>query len=137
MLVTKNPDQTLWESILPECCRDLPPELARVDALLDDPAFFEPYRARFDPEHGRRSTPIETYLRMMFLKFRYRLSYEVLCREVADSISWRRFCHIPLGAPVPHPSTLMKITTRCGQATVEKLNQTMLEKAVGNKVLKT
>lgn len=34
---------------------------------------------------------METYLRMMWLKFRYRLSYEVLAREVADSISWSRF----------------------------------------------
>jgi len=39
---------------------------------------------------------METYLRMMFLKFRYRLSYDSLCREVADSITWRRFCRIPL-----------------------------------------
>ena len=137
MLVTKNPNQSLWESILPECCRDLPAELVRVDALLDDAAFFEPYRAFFDPDHGRRSTPIETYLRMMFLKFRYKLSYEVLCREVADSISWRRFCRIPLGAPVPHPTTLMKITTRCGEATIDKLNETLLQKAVKEKVLKT
>ena len=50
----------------------------------------------------------------MFLKFRYRLGYESLCREVADSISWQRFCRIPLGTRVPHPTTLMKITTRCG-----------------------
>jgi IS5 family transposase len=137
VLVTKNPDQSLWESILPECCLEMPPELARVDALLDDAAFFEPYRSHFDPEHGRRSTPIETYLRMMFLKSRYKLSYEVLCREVADSISWRRFCHIPLGAPVPHPTTLMKITTRCGEATIGKLNQALLEKAAKDKVLRT
>jgi IS5 family transposase len=34
---------------------------------------------------------METYLRLMFLKFRYRLGYETLCREVADSITWRRF----------------------------------------------
>ncbi len=134
--MTKNPDQSLWESILPECCLEMPPELARVDGLFDDVAFFEPYRAHFDPDHGRRSTPIETYLRMMFLKSRYKLSYEVLSREVADSISWRRFCHIPLGAPVPHPTTLMKITTRCGGATVEKLNQALLEKAAAAKVLK-
>jgi IS5 family transposase len=39
---------------------------------------------------------METYLRLMFLKFRYRLGYESLCREVADSITWRRFCRIPL-----------------------------------------
>jgi IS5 family transposase len=56
-----------------------------VDALLDDPAFVESYRAHFDPQHGRPSTSIETYLRMMFLKFRHKLSYEVLCREVAES----------------------------------------------------
>ena len=31
-------------------------------------------------------------LRLMFLKFRYRLGYELLCRDVADSITWRRFC---------------------------------------------
>jgi IS5 family transposase len=54
----------------------------------------------------------------MFLKFRYRLGYESLCREVADSISWQRFCPIPLGSRVPHPTTLMKITTRCGCAAV-------------------
>ena len=30
------------------------------------------------PPHGRPSTPMETYLRLMFLKFRYRLGYESL-----------------------------------------------------------
>jgi transposase, IS5 family len=29
---------------------------------------------------------------------------------VADSISWQRFCRIPLGMRVPHPTTLMKIS---------------------------
>jgi transposase, IS5 family len=57
---------------------------------------------------------METYLRLMFLKYRYRLGYEPLCAEVADSLTWRRFCRIPLGVRVPHPTTLMKITTRCG-----------------------
>jgi len=32
----------------------------------------------------------------MFLKYRYRLGFEPLCREVTDSISWQRFCRIPL-----------------------------------------
>jgi hypothetical protein len=39
----------------------------------------------------------------MFLKFRYRLGYESLCREVGDSITWRRFCRIPLDGRMPHP----------------------------------
>jgi hypothetical protein len=35
----------------------LPEELARVDALLDDPAFFAPFAPFFDPPLGRPSTP--------------------------------------------------------------------------------
>jgi IS5 family transposase len=53
-------------------------------------------RPHFHPVIGRPSTPVECYLRLMFLKFRYRLGFESLCAEVADSISWRRFCRIPL-----------------------------------------
>jgi IS5 family transposase len=73
----------------------------------------------------------------MFLKFRYKLGFEPLCREVADSISWQRFCRIPLGVAVPHPTTLMKITTRCGTGAIEELNDALLAKALEARVLKT
>ena len=86
----------LWESRLPPELLRLPEELARVDALLDDPAFFAPFAPHFHPVMGRPSTPAEWYLRLMFLKFRYRLGYESLCAEVSDPVSWRRFCRIPL-----------------------------------------
>src|SRR3954462_1134443 len=56
---------SLWESLLPEEVRRLPEELARVDALLDDPAFFAPFVPFFDPRRGRPSTPMEVYLRLM------------------------------------------------------------------------
>jgi IS5 family transposase len=75
----------------------MPAELEAVDCLLDDPAFFEPFGNHFHAALGRPSLPIETYLRLMFLKYRYRLGFEPLCREVADSISWQRFCRIPFG----------------------------------------
>jgi transposase, IS5 family len=39
---------------------------------------------------------VDTLLRLLYLEHRYRLGYESLCREVADSISWRRFCRIGL-----------------------------------------
>jgi IS5 family transposase len=42
------------------------------------------------------------------LKHRYQLGYETLCREVGDSISWRRFCRIGLDQPVPHHTTLAR-----------------------------
>jgi transposase, IS5 family len=73
----------------------------------------------------------------MFLKFRYRLGYESLCREVSDSISWQRFCRVPFGTRVPHPSTLMKITTRCGEDAVTRLNEALLVKAAAAKLLRT
>ena len=85
--------------------------------------FFAPFAPFFDPRLGRPSTPMEVYLRLMFLKFRYRLGYETLCREVADSITWRRFCRIPIDGRVPHPTTLMKLTTRCGTAAVDGLQR--------------
>lgn len=128
---------SLWEATLPAELLMLPDELGRVDRLLDDPAFFAPFAPLFDPRIGRPSTPMESYLRLMFLKFRYRLGYESLCREVADSITWRRFCRIPLDGRVPHPTTLMKLTTRCGSAAVDGLNEALLAKAAEAKLLRT
>jgi transposase, IS5 family len=55
--------------------------------------------------------------------------YESLCAEVADSISWRRFCRIPIDGKVPHPTTLMKLTTRCGEEKVAGLNEALWAKA--------
>jgi transposase, IS5 family len=127
----------LWESLLPEEVLRLPEELARVDVLLDDPAFFAPFAPYFDPRVGRPSTPVECYLRLMFLKSRYRLGYESLCAEVADSISWRRFCRIPIDGRVPHPTTLMKLTSRCGEEAVAGLNEALWARAAQAKLLRT
>jgi transposase, IS5 family len=126
-----------WESALPPEVLRLPAELARVDALLDDPVFFAPFAPHFHPVLGRPSTPAEWYLRLMFLKFRYRLGFESLCAEVSDSISWRRFCRIPLDGRVPHPTTLMKLTARCGEGAVAGLNEALWAKAAGQKLLRT
>ena len=137
MFRTVNDQPTLWDSILPAELLVLPVELGQVDELLDDPVFFAPFAAYFDARIGRPSIPMETYLRLMFLKFRYRLGYESLYREVSDSISWQRFCRIPFGTRVPHPTTLMKITTRCGDDAVTGLNEALLAKAVAAKLLRT
>jgi transposase, IS5 family len=136
MLRTRNDQPTLWESVLPDELLRLPAELARVDALLDDQRFFAPFRPYFDATFGRPSIPIEIYLRLMFLKRRYDLGYESLCVEVADSIAWRRFTRIGIDGRVPHPTTLMKITTRCGSEVIEQLNEALLAKAAEAKLLR-
>lgn len=130
MLRTKvDPQPTLWEALLPEEFRLLPPGLSAIDRLLDDPLFFKPFVSYFDPRFGRPSIPIETYLRLMHLRFRYRLGFETLCSEVTDSLGWRRFCRIGPYDKVPNPSTLMKITKRCGDDVVAQLNEALLAKA--------
>src|SRR3954467_8818746 len=57
---------SLWEGVLSAKVLELPGELARVDGLVDEPAFFVPFVPFFDPRMGRPSTPMETYLRLMF-----------------------------------------------------------------------
>jgi len=131
-----DPQPTLWEAILPPEFLALPPGLEQIDRLLDDPVFFEPFVPFFDPVLGRPSIPMETYLRMIFLRFRYRLGFETLCAEVADSLAWRRFCRIAITDAVPHPSTLMKITTRCGEGAVDQLNEALLAKAMAAHVVR-
>jgi IS5 family transposase len=71
---------SVWESRLPA-------ELLRVDALLDDPSALRPVRAVLPSADRPASTPAGCYLRLMFLKFRYRLGYESLCAEVSDPVS--------------------------------------------------
>jgi transposase, IS5 family len=131
-----DPQTTIWELLLPEEAKRLPVELAQVDAYLDDERFITPWRALFSARLGRPSVPIDTLLRLLYLKHRYGLGYESLCREVADSISWRRFCRIPLDRPVPHPTTLVKLVRRAGPEVVEQLNAALLGKLAAGKLLR-
>ncbi|MDQ0955642.1 IS5 family transposase [Streptomyces phaeochromogenes] len=128
--------QDTWWEALPEQARQLPVELAQIDAYLDDERFIAPWRELFADRLGRPSVPVETLLRMLLLKHRYQLGYETLCREVADSLSWRRFCRIPLTSPVPHPTTLIKLMRRGGAQTVEQLNTALLGKLVEDKLVR-
>jgi IS5 family transposase len=70
------------------------------------------------------------------LKHRYQLGYQGLCREVSDSISWRRFARIPLDQPVPHPTTLSKLVRRAGPGTIAALNTALVGKLAADKLLR-
>jgi transposase, IS5 family len=131
-----DPQTTIWELLLPEEAKRLPAELARVDAYLDDERFIAPWRGLFSARLGRPSVPVDTLLRLLYLKHRYGLGYETLCREVNDSISWRWFCRIPLDRPVPHPTTLVKLVRRAGPEVIEQLNQALVAKLAQGKLLR-
>jgi hypothetical protein len=76
----------LLELLLPAGMRVLSGELAAIDRLLDDRRFLGPFRSFFDPVEGRPSIPIETYLRLMFLKYRYDVGYEPGSLEASRSM---------------------------------------------------
>jgi transposase, IS5 family len=136
VLRESDPQTTIWELVLPEEAKRLPAELQAVDAYLDDERFIAPWRALFDRRLGRPSVPIDTLLRLLYLKHRYQLGYERLGKEVSDSIGWRRFCRIGLDRPVPHPTTLVKLVRRAGPEVVEELNAALVAKLAQGKLLR-
>ncbi|ACA59226.1 ISNCY-like element ISCde2 family transposase [Candidatus Desulforudis audaxviator] len=126
--------------ILPPEVLELPEDLAKLDAWLDDERFFEPFQDKYHRCLGRPSVPAETYLRMTALKHQYRLSDRQVCALVKDRISWRRFCRIPWNKPVPHPSSLTKIRQRLdadGSDHMAALNAHLVRKAQEEKLLKS
>jgi transposase, IS5 family len=56
----------LVEALLPEQARRLP----AVDAYLDDECLLAPWGALFDRRLGRPSVPVDTLLRLLYLKHR-------------------------------------------------------------------
>lgn len=126
MLQLKPETPDLWDSILPEELRKLPEELARVDLLLQDERLMEPFLRWFNETQGRPGLPISTYLRLMYLKFRYKLGYETLVAEVSDSIAWRRFCGIGYQKTVPDASTLIKLTQKFGDETLVEIHRLII-----------
>jgi IS5 family transposase len=127
---------TLWESVLPPELFQLNEELTQVDHLLNDERFLVPFKAKFGTVIGRPTTAVATYLRMMYLKYRYQLGYEVLVKEVKDSFAWRRFCHLSLDEKVPESTTLIKLTHKYGEETVKALNEALVLKLKESKVVR-
>ena len=82
---------------------------------------------------GRPTIALETYVRLMVLKQRYRWGYRTLVAEVSDSIHLRRFCRISLGERVPDESTVRKLTRRIGAETVSEMTRALIVKATREK----
>jgi len=127
---------SLWETVLPPQLFQMNEELTKVDKLLDDERFFAPFRERFGTTMGRPTTAVATYLRMIYLKHRYQMGYEVLVKEISDSLAWRRFCHLALDDRVPDSTTLIKLTHKYGADTIDALNDALVLKLKEGKVVR-
>jgi transposase, IS5 family len=130
------PQARLWDALLPEEAKRLPAELAKIDPYLDDDRFLAPWRPLFGRRLGRPSVPVDTLLGLLYLKHRYGLGDERRCREVADSLSWRRCCRIGLDRPVPHPTTLVKLVGRAGPEVIGQLNTALVARLAADRVLR-
>lgn len=126
----------LWDIALPPGLRKMSEELSRVGALLKDPRIMEPFLKNFNQTRGRATVPVSTYLRLMYLKFRHKLGYETLVEEVSDSISWRAFCGISYQQSVPDSTTLIKLTHKYGEQTLQDLHTLILENLKGRKIVR-
>ena len=131
--------ECLWDEALPIEVRELPADLAALDRLLSDPELAMVFLERFRVEmvetgrwvltEGRPTIAMETYVRLMVLKTRYRWGYRTLVAEVSDSIHLRRFCRISLSERVPDESTVRKLTRRVGSETVNELTRMLIVEA--------
>ncbi len=135
--------ESLWDESLPIEVKELPRDLAMLDRVLADPDLMMVLLERWRQEvvqtgravlsDGRPTIAMETYVRLMVLKARYRWGYRVLVAEVSDSIHLRRFCRISLAERVPDESTVRKLTRRIGAETVAELTRSLIETATREK----
>lgn len=135
--------ESLWDESLPVEVKELPADLVELDRVLADPELMMVLLERWRRElvetgrlvlsDGRPTIAMETYVRLMVLKARYRWGYRSLVAEVSDSIHLRRFCRISLGERVPDESTVRKLTRRIGAEAVNELTRTLIETAVRKK----
>lgn len=143
LTVLADQPECLWDEALPVEVKELPGDLAALDLLLSDPGLFGPVVERFRREvveqkravltDGRPTIAMETFIRLMVLKTRYRWGYRSLVAEVSDSIHLRRFCRISLCERVPDESTVRKLARRIGPETVSELTRTLIATATRGK----
>ena len=106
---------------------ELDEELSKVDELLSNAQLLKPFEEVFDESLGRPGTAVGIYLRMMYLKFRWGLSYEEVEREVRERLPWRYFCRLSLMDPVPDATTLIKLNQRFGGDRITGLNKHLVK----------
>src|SRR4029077_15074660 len=115
---------------------ELDEELKTVDELLSNTQLVQPFEQVFDETLGRPGTPVGIYLRMMYLKIRWGLSYEEVEREVRERLPWLYVCRRWLMDGVPDATTLIKLIQRFGEDRVRGLNKRLIKELLKSRSIK-
>jgi len=109
----------------------LSPELQRIKELFPEQAILERARPFYDLDLGRPSEDPVLLTKIMFLSFFYAVEGDEKTLETLTyRMDWRQFCDLPLAAPIPDRSTLVKFRRRVGLAVIEGMFRDFLETLV-------
>jgi IS5 family transposase len=138
MLIEKHEKDNILTRI-PGLALKLHPELAAIDAVLEDEELFGMIRDDLSQRYpktlaaGRHSTPVEVILRMLAVRHLYDLSYAQTEMQVTDSLVLRQFCRVYFQSVADH-STLCKWAQLIQPETLQAFNERVLSIAVGKKL---
>ena len=102
-------------------------ELQRMKDLFPEQRILEAAKPFYDLEMGRPSEAPILLTKIMFLSFFYDVTGDEKTLETLTyRMDWRQFCDLPLDAPIPARSTLVKFRRRVGLAVIEGLFEQLL-----------
>jgi IS5 family transposase len=138
MLIEKHEKDNILKRI-PGLTLKLHPELAAIDAVLEDEGLFCMIRDDLSQRYpntlaaGRHSTPVEVILRMLAVRHLYNLSYAETEMQVTDSLVLRQFCRVYFHTVADH-TTLCKWAQLIQPETLQAFNERVLSIAVSKKL---
>jgi transposase len=109
----------------------LSPELQRIKDLFPEQRILEKARPYYDLGNGRPSEDPILLTKIMFLSFFDDVKGDEKTLETLTyRMDWRQFCDLPLDAPLPDRSTLVKFRRRVGLSVIEGMFQALLDELV-------
>jgi transposase, IS5 family len=85
-------------------------------------------------QRGREGMTGEQVLRVILVKQLGGFSYDELAFHLADSLSYRAFCRMDIGHPIPNKKTLQRNVKKVEAITLERINVLLVEHAIAAKI---
>jgi len=103
-------------------------ELQRMKELFPEECIWEKAKPFYDVEMGRASEDPIFLTKICFLSFYYDVKGDGKTLETLTyRMDWRQFCDLPLDAPIPHRTTLVKFRRLVGLSVIEGIFQAFLD----------